>query len=73
MPRSVDCRLGSEVIGIEEALQLRANARQGERLPLRCVECGQPVRAHRKGSTGQAAHFEHLKVNPACPRSTADR
>jgi hypothetical protein len=37
----------------------------------RCVECGQRVRAHKKGTTGQAAHFEHMAANPRCRFSVA--
>lgn len=35
----------------------------------RCVECKEPVRAHRGSVDGMAPHFEHLKRNPKCSRS----
>jgi hypothetical protein len=31
--------------------------------------CGEIVRAHRRGITGQAAHFEHRTKNPRCSLS----
>ena len=73
MPRSVHCRLGEDAIGIAEALELRRDARGGQGPPFRCLECGQPVRAHRGGTTGQAAHFEHINRNPACRLSAPAR
>jgi hypothetical protein len=48
-------------VTIDEAL------RKGERG--RCVECKEPVRAHRGSVDGMAPHFEHLARNPNCSRS----
>ncbi len=48
------------------ATQIRDKELRGS---FRCVECGERVRAHRKGTTGQAAHFEHLQANPKCTLS----
>lgn len=32
-----------------------------------CRECREPVRLHREGKNGEAAHFEHLKHDRRCP------
>jgi hypothetical protein len=32
----------------------------------RCLECREPIRVHRAGRNGMAAHAEHLKRNPEC-------
>lgn len=36
-----------------------------------CRECREPVRLHRRGKNGQAAHFEHLRHDRKC--SLADQ
>jgi hypothetical protein len=46
-------------ISIEEALS-------GTGYDYRCVKCGQPVRAFRKGKDGRQAHFQHFKANEQC-------
>ncbi len=67
MPKATNCLLNDQQLQIDDALQLR---RGMEKSPsFRCVECGKPVRAHSLGSTGQAAHFEHLEKNRNCSRS----
>jgi hypothetical protein len=48
---------GKHLIEIERALEMKGN---GYRPSFRCAECDQPVRAHKRGTNGQAAHFEHL-------------
>jgi hypothetical protein len=53
---------GWRVMTIDEAVLTREQ--QG-----RCIECHEPLRAHKTGTTGQAAHFEHLKSNPRCSLS----
>jgi len=50
-----------ETITVEEALRTEEDGR--------CVECKKPVRAHKASISGMAAHFEHLRQNPSCPRS----
>ena len=59
--------MNGDVIDIATALERRAADRNAR---FRCVECGDRVRPHKKGTTGQAAHFEHLRKNPACSLST---
>ena len=70
MPKSVTCevkrQIGWRIMTIDEALLTREP--QG-----RCVECHEPVRAHKTGTTGQAAHFEHLKSNRLCSLSGGKR
>jgi formylmethanofuran dehydrogenase subunit E len=51
---------------IETALQIRGRKSDAD---FRCSECGERVRAHKKGTTGQEAHFEHLAANSRCSRS----
>ena len=66
MPKATTARAGKHIFDIEKALEMR---KHGMKPDLRCVECGKPVRAHKKGTTDQAAHFEHLSRNLACHRS----
>jgi hypothetical protein len=71
MPKAMRCKLGRRLIDIHEALRLREDRRRGSRYPaFECVECGQPVRPHREGSTGQAAHFEHRERTKGCSLSS---
>jgi competence CoiA-like predicted nuclease len=56
----------SALIDIEDALALRET---GVKPAFKCKNCGQPVRAHKKGTTDQAAHFEHLQRKDDCPLS----
>jgi hypothetical protein len=53
---------GWQTLTVIEALD--RNERRG-----RCVECKEPVRIHRAGRNGMAAHAEHLSRNPACALS----
>jgi hypothetical protein len=61
MAKSVVCEVlnakGWRSIGVEDYLTLRESGG-------RCLECKQPVRAHKRSVNGMAAHFEHLKRNP---------
>ena len=63
MPRIVTCVVltagRSKRMGIDEALRLRPAG-------MACPGCHQPVRAHKEGTTGQAAHFEHMTRNDMC-------
>lgn len=34
--------------------------------PIRCPECHGRVRAHKEGTTGQRAHFEHMRRHDGC-------
>jgi hypothetical protein len=67
MAKATTCTLNGRTITIAEALALRT--KRGLQGSLRCIECGEKVRAHRKGTTDQAAHFEHHVKNPKCSRS----
>ena len=60
------CKLNGRVIGIDDALAIRK--RKSDAV-FQCVKCGERVRAHSRGSTNQAAHFEHFNANPKCPWS----
>ena len=70
MPLATICRLGSQEIEVEQATQLRDQAKRQrqERLDFKCIHCGHPVRPH-KGGGHAAAHFEHLERNENCPLS----
>ena len=64
------CIYQERKIPIEEALQLRSKYNISSRDNFRCVECGQPVRAHKASKTSKhPAHFEHFERNPQCPYS----
>ena len=69
MPKATSCKLYGEIIGVDEALRLRDEAeRRSKRYPpFRCPECGEFVRPHKRGTTGQGAHFEHRESSPGCP------
>ena len=72
-PMALTCEIesgsGWKAISIDDALNMR-----GRRVwhGGRCIECHEPVRPHKRGTTGQAAHFEHLERNARCSRSTRD-
>jgi hypothetical protein len=66
MPRSVTCNFNGRPMEIKTALEIRARKPSAD---FRCQECGERVRAHKKGTTGQEAHFEHLSANPGCKLS----
>ena len=74
MARATACELAGQTITIDAALQLRdQNRRRGASKPdFRCVECDEPVRAHKGSDYGQA-HFEHLSRNSTCRLSDAGR
>ena len=66
MPKATTARAGKHILPIERALEMRTS---GYRPDFRCTECDEPVRPHKKGTTGQAAHFEHEVRNPECTLS----
>ena len=70
MPKATTCLLNKSEVGVDEALRLRDEARRtGQQSPdFRCTDCGEAVRPHSDGGDA-AAHFEHLRRNPACPLS----
>jgi hypothetical protein len=74
MPRATTCALHGQEIDIDEALQLRDQAKQGRASypGFRCVECDEPVRPHKEGGHA-GAHFEHLSRNPDCRLSDPGR
>lgn len=69
MPKMTECQYRGKSTAIQEALEIRDDLRaDNSTLDFRCNECGQPVRAHKKGGF-QAAHFEHFMKNPDCSQS----
>lgn len=66
MLKATTCTLDGRELHVDEALMIPD---RGASPPFRCRSCGERVRAHKRGTTGQAAHFEHLTANPACPLS----
>ena len=70
MPTMTSCAMNGNIIDIHEALRLRdqADSRSVAREEYLCIECNQPLRAHKDGST-TGAHFEHLHRNPDCSLS----
>ena len=69
MPLATTCTLHGREISIEEALRIQDARRRNQPYPsFRCrvCGCGEPVRPHREGTTGQGAHFEHHPANPNC-------
>ncbi len=51
-------------LSIADALSRRPGTR------LRCIGCGGQLRAHKLGTTGQRAHFEHRERHEGCPKVT---
>jgi hypothetical protein len=68
MPKATQCSLDGRTVDIDEALQLRDDAvRRRKPYPeFCCIECGEYVRPHKEGTTGQGAHFEHRRKSPGC-------
>lgn len=68
MPKATTCYLDGRLIDVDEALRLRAqvNQRNAATLVFQCRECGERVRPHKTGTTGQQAHFEHREKNERC-------
>ena len=74
MPLATTCTLNGIEISIEDALEIRDARRRNQPYPaFRCCSCGEPVRPHKEGTTGQAAHFEHHPANPDCTLSPGTR
>lgn len=69
MGRLVTCVWEGRSLMIEEALELR-DQRGSSTLDFQCPHCGERVRAHKAGTTGQGAHFEHRIRNPLCSMET---
>lgn len=62
-PLAIQPTLSSQM-HIEEAVRIKET---GGILPtLVCPACHEPLRAHKRGTTNQQAHFEHRRKNPAC-------
>ncbi len=74
MARSVICNIGTHMVSVENAIEMRDNARiRGLDYPdFRCPECGESVRPHCAGG-GACAHFEHRARNPNCRLSDPAR
>jgi hypothetical protein len=70
MPRADTCLLNDKRIDVIDALRLRDDARtlRATRPDFRCINCNQPVRAHKDGGHG-SAHFEHHRRNADCKLS----
>lgn len=64
MKAATKCIHEGNEISIEDAIELRS--RSNKALYFTCIECGQPVKAHRAGENHSDAHFEHHERNPSC-------
>jgi hypothetical protein len=70
MPLATTCTLNGREVSIEEALEIRNARRRSQPYPaFLCRICGEAVRPHKEGTTGQGGHFEHHPANPNCPLS----
>ena len=67
MKAATKCIHEGKEISIEDAIGRRS--RSNKPLYFTCIECGQPVRAHRAGENHSDAHFEHHERHPTCPHS----
>jgi hypothetical protein len=71
MPRATECILNGKLLDINDAIDLRDNAKDRPskaKHDFRCIECGAPVRPHKEGRSS-SAHFEHEGRNPDCKLS----
>jgi hypothetical protein len=66
MSMATKCRLHSGEIDVGRAIEVRDRRGSAPYPEFRCIECGQLVRPHKAGTTGQGAHFEHRIANPNC-------
>ena len=66
MSRSTTCMFNGRQMDIQTALEIRCRKSDAD---FRCVKCGERVRPHKEGTTGQEAHFEHVTGNPRCELS----
>lgn len=68
MPKSTECKHGTEMIGVAEALRIRDKELQAHRPApeFLCPSCDARVYGHKTGTTGQGAHFEHRPKNSLC-------
>ena len=64
--RSTDCELWAN--GCWQPIEIDLAVKMPKSRRMRCPECGGQVRAHRVGSSGQDAHFEHLERHKGCSR-----
>ncbi len=69
MPLSITCN--ARIEGHWVPMDVAEALRRGTAVTLRCPECYGPVRAHKKGTTGQAAHLEHAQGHSGCSFSGA--
>ena len=67
MRAAIECHHEGRTVGINEALDIRNEARPTDRKMLEfvCLECEEALRPHR-ASSNSAAHFEHLHSNESC-------
>src|SRR5947208_4172849 len=66
VPKSTFCIVNGRPMDVRTALEIRSRKASAH---FRCSECGEIVRPHKTGTTGQEAHFEHLSSNPRCSLS----
>ncbi len=80
MAKATECKYKGRVIDVAEAKRLKeeASSRRQPYPTFLCLECGELVQPHKKGSTGQGAHFEHRRRDkseskpiPKCSRRSS--
>ena len=62
----ISINLANAINQLVYAMKLNISKRD---IGFHCPECHKPVNPHLRGK-GISAHFEHLKANPKCSRST---
>jgi hypothetical protein len=55
-----------KVRGVWQAIEIAHALGVDRGSVMRCPECHGPVRAHKAGTTGQRAHFEHIRKHAGC-------
>lgn len=67
MPKMTECLIGVDLANALGRVMNQLRLKKGT-VKFLCPDCRKSVKPH-EASEGQAAHFEHLRRNPDCPRS----
>ena len=70
MPKMEECLIHVDLANALREVVDKMSLRAAEGfIGLSCPECHKPVKPMKAGTTGAAAHFEHLARNPQCSLS----
>ncbi len=70
MPKMEECLIHVDLANALREVVDKMSLKPAEGfIGLSCPECRKPVKPMKAGTTGAAAHFEHLARNPQCSLS----